>query len=438
MNINKILQFYNFFKKNSVKIFFTPAFIFFISVFLSVGILIYCEVFYEFSEIAKRRIESNIYFGIFLTPALFWLSSYIHKKYAYNPYGAGLDSITFSLKKLQKKPNDYKRVSNFIGLKVAIAIIFSSLLSTFAGGSLGREAPSIVISVCIVFSLAYYLKKYLIDFELETWIYMGYAIGIGIAFNAPFSGLAYIVEKVIKNKSKYYFKALLLSCIALTILSALMINHSPIYFINNFYMLQNNDFYHYLLITIYCATLAYILLKITKFFYLRFIILKGIKWHFLPIIFGLMVSLIGLNFGIYSIGGGIRSVNDALQNANIIHDSHQLIGRYFSTIFTYIGGNAGGLVAPSIALGNLVGAVYSSFYEIANFKSMMLVGMVAFLSPVLGTPITSAMVIIESTEIGIENIFMLITISMISFLTVYILQKIGSFIRAKIFNPNAN
>jgi len=48
------------------------------------------------------------------------------------------------------------------------------------------------------------------------------------------------------------------------------------------------------------------------------------------------------------------------------------------------------------------------------------------------------MVIIESTEIGVENIFMLITISMISFLIVYILQKIGSFIRAKIFKPNTN
>ncbi|MFM6972796.1 MAG: chloride channel protein [Alphaproteobacteria bacterium] len=231
---------------------------------------------------------------------------------------------------------------------------------------------------------------------------------------------------------------MLLSCIALTILSALMVNHGPIYFIENFNMLQDNEFYHYLLITLYCATLVYLLLKITKYFYLKFIILKGMKWHFLPIILGLMVSFIGINFGIYSIGGGIRSVNDALQNANIIHNSQQLIGRYLSTILTYIAGNAGGLVAPSIALGNLVGAVYSSIYEIANFKNMMLVGMVAFLSPVLGAPITSAIVIIESTEIGVENFFMLITISMISFLTVYILQKIGSFIRAKIFKPNTN
>ncbi|MFZ9469510.1 MAG: chloride channel protein [Rickettsiales bacterium] len=442
MNINKInkkiFYFYDFFIKNSVKIFFTPAFIFFISIFLSLGVLVYCELFYKFSEIAKDRVVSEIYLSMILTPTLFWLSTYIHKKYAYNPYGAGLDSVTFSLKKLQKKPNDYQKVSNFIGLKVAIAIIFSSLISTYAGGSLGREAPSIVISVCVVFSLAYYLKKYLLNFELETWIYMGYAIGIGIAFNAPFSGLIYIIEKVIKNKSKYYFKALLLSCIALTLLSALMINHGPIYFINNFYGLQNNDFYHYLLITIYCATLAYLLLKITKFFYLKFIVLNGIKWHFVPIIFGLIVALIGINFGIYSIGGGIRSVNDALQNNDIIHGQQQLIGRYLSTIFTYISGNAGGLVAPSIALGNLVGAVYSLFYEIANFKTMMIIGMVAFLSPVLGTPITSALVIIESTEIGVENIFMLITISTISFLTVYILQKIGSFIRAKIFKPNTN
>lgn len=442
MNINKIFKkvfcCYDFFIKNSVKIFFTPAFIFFISIFLSIGVLIYCEIFYEFSEIAKNRIVDNVYLSIFITPLLFWLSTYIHRKYAYNPYGAGLDSITFSLKKLQNKPNDYKKVSNFIGIKVAIAIIFSSLISTYAGGSLGREAPSIVISVCVVFSLAYYLKKYLLNFELETWIYMGYAIGISIAFNAPFSGLVYIIEKVIKNKSKYYFKALFLSCISLIILSALMINHGPVYFIVNFSFLQNSDFYHYLLITIYCATLAYLLLKITKYFYLKFSLLKGIKSHLIPIIFGFIVSIIGINFGIYSIGGGIRSVNESLQSINIIYDDQQLIGRYLSTIFTYTAGNAGGLVAPAIALGNLVGSVYSLAWEITNFKNMMIIGMVAFLSPVLGTPITSAIVIIESMEIGIENIFMLIIISMISFLIVYILQKIGSFIRAKIFKPNTN
>lgn len=448
MNINKnnyikkisrnFLTIKKFISKNYLKFFFTSFFIIFATIFISFVILIYCDVFFDFSYIAKDRIFNSRDSVFFVTPLFFWASSFLCKKYAFNPYGTGLDNITFALKKLQNKPKNYKNVSRYIGFKIAIIIFISSLISTFGGGSLGREAPSIVISVCLFFSFAYYLRKYLIDFPLENWIYVGYAIGISIAFKAPYAGIFYVLEKLIKNKSKNYKISFILSLVSLIIIYYLLNNNCSVYLINGFKNLTFTHFYHYVTIGILCSLMALILLSVSRYLFINFIKIKQFYWHFIPIFFGLVVAFCGLRYGVYSIGGGILSVNEALVSDKIIYDFDDFIGRYFSTIFTYIAGNAGGLVAPSIALGNLVGSSYAILFQALDAKSLMIVGMVAFLSPVLGAPVTSAIIILESVKIDIANIFILTIISFISLFLMIIFKKIGAKIRAKLFKPMAN
>lgn len=434
----KITKFKNFCAENYLKLFFTALFLIAITIFTALLIMLYCDVFFKFSNIAKDRILNRRETIFLITPLFFWVSSYLYKKFAFNPYGTGLDNITFALKKLQKKPKNYFNVSGYIGLKIALIIFISSLFSTIGGGSLGREAPSIVIAVCVVFASAYYFRKFLVNLPLENWVYVGYAIGISVAFKAPFAGIFYIIEKIIKNKSKNYKISILLALIALTIVHQLLLNNCSVYIINNFNSLSYKDSLHYIAVALLCGLLALILLATSRYLFINFIKIKKIYWHFIPIFFGIVVAFCGLRYGIYSIGGGILSVNEALISKVIIYDIDELIGRYFSTIFTYIAGNSGGLVAPSIALGNLVGNVYGLVFENLDPKALMLVGMVAFLSPVLGAPITSAIIIVESIKIDIANIDILIIVSAISFFLVIFLKKIGAKIRAKLFKPTTN
>jgi len=439
----------NFISKNYLKIFFISSFIIGITFASSLVIIFYCNIFYDFGDYAKERILKYKSLVFLTTPCFFWLSAFLCKKYAFNPYGAGLDNVTFALKKLQKYPNNYLKVHNFIGFRIAIVIFFSSLISTFGGGSLGREAPSILIAVCIFFATANYFKNYLNNIALENWIYVGYAIGIAVAFKAPLAGMIYVIEKLISNSSQNSFKnfssnslnfalPIFLSAFALIIINFLLDKTCALYLVKNFKSFGFYDFNHYIIIALICSSLAYLLLTIAKFFYINFIKIDKWFWHLIPILFGLIVAFIGLYYGIFSIGGGIRSVNEALTSDKIIYNFNELTGRYFSTIFTYISGNAGGLVAPSIALGNLVGSVYAEFSSHIDNKSLMLIGMVAFLSPVLGAPLSSAMVIVESTKMALSNFLILTIISSISFFTVLIIQKLSSKIRAKLFKPTTN
>lgn len=418
----KLFGILKYFKKNFFTLFFTLIFVILISLFVNELIKIYCSFFYNFGEFAKIRIVENPAFAFILTPILFWVSGLICKKISFNVAGNGLDNITLAIKKLKVVPFSYKFVANYIGFKTILVIIFSSLISTYGGGSLGREAPSIFISVSIIFSFAYFLRKFLVKIALENWIYLGYALGIFIAFNAPIAGMIYVVEKLIINKAKYYKTSFFIAFTSIMGLYFSVYEYHSVYHIEGFTNLSLNHLLHYLAIACICALFANLFLKITKYFYCRIMILEGFKWHLFPIIFGLLVAFIGNYFGIYSIGGGIRSVNDSLMSQNIIHGFNELIGRYISTILTYLSGNSGGFVAPAIALGNVVGSTYASLFEHINPKTLMIVGMVAFLSPILNIPIASAMIIVESVSLPKENFFILVIISYFAYYNISIFQ----------------
>ncbi len=442
MNIAKnkpeIQNIFSLLQKNYLKLIFTAFFLVLIIFTIAFVVIFYCDIFYKFSDLAKDRIVKNPQSTFIITPLLFWLSAFLCKKFAYNPFGSGLDNITLALKKLEKYPNKYKKITNFIGFKIAIITFFSSLISTYSGGSLGREAPSIMIAVSLVMGSAYYLRKFLLKITIESWIYVGYAIGLVVAFNAPIAGIIYVIEKIIKNKAKNYFKALFLSAVAIIILIFLLNNHLPIYPVQNIKIISFKYLHYVIFLAIICSVLAFLLLNICRYYYQKIILIKNYKWHFIPIIFGLFVAIIGVYFGIYSIGGGIRTTNQILSNPQEMFGYKEFFGRYFSTIFTHITASAGGLVAPSIALGAVTGSIFGSFFENVSPLIFVIVGMVAFLSPILNVPITSAIVIIESTKIDYSNFMILLIVSLISFFLSIILKKTYSKIRVKLFKPTTN
>ena len=294
-----------------------------------------------------------------------------------------------------------------------------------------------MIAVSVVVSSAYYLRKFLLKIALEIWIYVGYAIGLFVAFNAPIAGIIYVIEKLIKNKCKNYFKVMILSIFAIIIVVFLLNNHSAIYPIKNINKISFEHFQYFIFFAIISSILSFTLLSICRYYYKKIILIKSYKWHFIPIILGLIVAIIGVYLGIYSVGGGIRTTNQVIANPEMF-SYKEFVGRYLSTIFTYITASAGGLVAPSIAMGAVFGSIFGSFFENMPILTFVIVGMTAFLSPILNVPITSAIVIVESTKIDYSNFLILIIISSISFFLNIILQKIYSKIRAKLFKPTTN
>ena len=411
---------HNYFLKNICAV----IFLLLVTIFTTLLIFFYCEIFYEFGNIAKEQIKNNKIFSFIFLPFLLWFSALICRIFAKNASGSNLDHITEAIMILKKSPDNYQKISHLLSFRIMIVAIISSLIATISCGSLGREGVSIYIATSIFVSSAFYLRKILPKINLESWIYAGYATGFAVAFNAPISGLIYVVEKLIKNKSKSYILTFLI-CFAVTLLVAFLISdNKAVYIIDKInFNYSSKEFISLAILAIFCAIVIFIFRKLLIFSFDKINKFKGIKWHFWVWFFSFLIIAIANYAGIYVIGGGIKTVNDAFLQQEIFLQPLDFFSRFITTIFTFMIGASGGTVAPSIALG--AGFASSlAFLSDINLHAFMLVGMMCFLSPLLANPITAGIVIVEATNQDWQCLVILIPLSLISFFTYFFINKI--------------
>src|SRR5439155_25287682 len=73
--------------------------------------------------------------------------------------------------------------------------------------------------------------------------------------------------------------------------------------------------------------------------------------------------------------------------------------RWFATLVAYFSGCAGGVFAPSLAIGGVIGSYLDGFLHSGNPNLMILLGMAAFLSGVTRAPFTAFVLVVEMTDL---------------------------------------
>ncbi|OFW80164.1 MAG: hypothetical protein A2887_06950 [Alphaproteobacteria bacterium RIFCSPLOWO2_01_FULL_40_26] len=364
-------------------------------------IIFYCDLFYDFGLIAKERIMTNPFLIFVATPFFFWVSAYLCRHFAVNASGSNLRHIRMACEQLQRTPDSYEKISSFLGWRVILVNLCSSLISAFGGGSLGREGSSVQISAGIFAGFADKFRKFSPkispNISLESWVFAGCGVGLAIAFNSPFAGLVYVMEKLYVAKWRNFIPNFVSAFFALIFIAIILFKAETIFILEPLDLILNWQIFYLFFLAIICGIAAFYFLKICNFFYDKFSAIKSAKWHLVPVICGLVVAFVSFYGGVYSIGGGIKTVNDALANSGILLSSTEVFGRIISTILTFISGCAGGLVMPAIAIGASIGSIFTGLFSSLGIKIFILGGMAAFLSPVLGMPLTAAVVILQST-----------------------------------------
>jgi H+/Cl- antiporter ClcA len=98
-----------------------------------------------------------------------------------------------------------------------------------------------------------------------------------------------------------------------------------------------------------------------------------------------------------ALGPGNRLVSDILGGATVANAELVAI-RFGSTLVSYLSGCAGGIFAPSLAIGASLGSWISSWWTGTNAVLFALLGMIAVLTGVTRAPFTSFMLIVEMTD----------------------------------------
>ncbi|GDX35769.1 voltage-gated chloride channel protein [Alphaproteobacteria bacterium] len=393
--------------------------IFLVSMNFFIGnfIHLFCEIFYELGNMAKILISDYKIFSFLVLPILLWMSTLCCRIFAKNASGSNLDHITQAIYILKKNPENFININQLLGIRIAFVAIISSLIATFAGGSLGREGISIFIAVSFFVNIGYLFRNYLIKIALETWIYLGYAVGFAIAFLSPISAMVYICEKLIKNKSKNYLLTIFICFSSLLMIAIGIKNFPAVYQVHNINSrISFSQFISLVYLVIFCAIAVYLFRLLLNYFFKKINSIVGIKWHLIVLTLALILIIIAEIVGIYVIGGGIKTVNQAFAAENQFIYPQDFIARYVTTIITFVIGCAGGTVAPSIAMGAGLSSSFSGFFSV-DLQFLMLIGMIGFLSPLLATPVTTAFVIIESTRQEYSLLIIFLPLSLIAFLS---------------------
>lgn len=407
------MKLYNFLKSSTL--------ILLLLLFTAVFITVYCNMFDEAELVAKNRFLDYPFLTFLVTPFFFWISAYLCRRYSPNASGHHLQS---AINQLKKDSNNFEKISDYLNIRLVLVKAISSLTSSFGGGSLGKEGPSVHMTAGIFTVFADRYKRFLPKISLESWVISGGAVGLTLAFNTPIAGIVFATEKLYKMGYKNLKRGIFLAII-FVILTSTIFHKSSSMFLFHEVSFRNEAIWWPLIFTAtICGLLAFIFKSVCSSLYLKLWGIKSNLWHMIPISFGLMVACINYYSGIYSFSGGIETIQQALSSEHALLSYKEVGGRILNTIFTFSSGSAGGLIAPAMAIGAGIGSILSKLSLNVDIGIFLLIGMVAFLSVMLGETITAAIIIFETTGQNIQSLPFLLVASSISLITWKVVEKI--------------
>ncbi len=285
--------------------------------------------------------------------------------------------------------------------RVVIAKILASSICIGSGGSSGREGPIVQIGSAIGSTLGQWLQ--VSKDKMRTLVAAGAAGGIAAAFNAPVAGALFAVEIIFGDFGVMQFSPIVISSVTATVVSRHYLGDFPAFIVPKYALITPWELFFY-------AGMG-LLAGIAGLFFIK--LLYGLEdffdgWDFpdylKPALGGLLVG----GMGIYVpaiFGVGYEGINRALMG----HLSWEfllvlLVLKIVATSLTLGSGGSGGIFAPSLFMGAMLGGavgtvVHEAFPTItATSGAYAMVGMGAFVGAVTHAPITAIVIIFEMTN----------------------------------------
>jgi CIC family chloride channel protein len=282
---------------------------------------------------------------------------------------------------------------------VTVKVIASSLTIGF-GGAAGREGPMVQIGSAIGSTVGQWTR--LTTNNVRTLVTCGAAGGIAATFNAPIAAAIFSME-VLTGRIRTDFMLVLLTSLSSCMIARHFLGNFPAFMSPVYDLVSPAELplYFFMGILIGTAAIGYV-----KLLY-RSEDLFG-AWNFpdylKPAIGGLMVGLI-LRYFPQVYGSGLPAVESALW----VRFSWQLLlALFFAQLLancaTLGSGGSGGVFAPSLYMGAMLGGAFGSFTHsmfpewTAGSGAYAMVGMAAFFAATAKAPTTSILILFEMTN----------------------------------------
>lgn len=310
----------------------------------------------------------------------------------------------------------------------AIGKFVIGVLQIGTGSSLGREGPT--VQICAGVSSALGGSAALSKGNLKRLLPVGAAAGIAAAFNAPIAAVTFTIEEVVGDLDQSVLAWIVVAAAIAAAIERSVLGEHPVFTITKHYGLEHgSSLLVYALMGLVAALVSLAFTESLLGLRLRFEKLAIPNWA-KPGVGGLITGILALAavqwLGTSGVtGGGYDTLTQALSGSLALRVLLVLcVFKLVATVFCYSSGGAGGIFAPALFIGGMVGGAFgyldqAIFHHAGNeVGAFALVGMGAVFAGIIRAPITSVLIIFEMT-----GSYDLILPLMISNMTAYALAR---------------
>ncbi|WP_201774076.1 chloride channel protein [Demequina oxidasica] len=288
-----------------------------------------------------------------------------------------------------------------IPAKVAVVKGLASAITIGSGGSVGREGPIVQIGSAMGSSLARLAR--LPESRVRLLVACGAAGGIAATFNAPIAGVFFALELLLGSFAVSSFGAVVLSSVVASVIGRAFLGDDPFLVLPEFTVNSHTEYLLYVVLGLLAAGVALLFVKVLYGIEdLSDRIWKGPEW-LRPGVGGLLLGLVLLVLP-QMYGVGYPVLENAVDGKYVIGFLLiLLVAKIFATSLTIGIGGSGGVFAPSLFLGAMLGAAFGQTMNYLfpglgiNPGAYALVAMAAVFSGAARAPITAVIILFELT-----------------------------------------
>jgi chloride channel protein, CIC family len=287
-----------------------------------------------------------------------------------------------------------------IRLRVAAIKALVSSICIGSGGSAGREGPIVQIGSALGSGLGQLFK--LSEEKIRILIACGAAGGIASTFNAPLAGIFFALEVILGEYGIRFFSSVVLSSVTATVVSRHFLGDHPAFVTPAYQFLSAWEIPFYFIFGFLAALTALLFIKLLYKCEDIFDAWK-LPEYTKPAVGGLIIGLMGLYFP-QIFGVGYESIELALYG-NITAKIVILLvfAKILATSVTLGSGGSGGVFAPSLFIGAMLGEAFGKFTQFLVPSigippgACALVGMGAVFAGAGHAPVSAIPIIYEMT-----------------------------------------
>ena len=289
-----------------------------------------------------------------------------------------------------------------ITLSTVLGKFFCTAATLASGIPLGREGPSVQVGGGIASVLGRYLG--LTPERVKALIPVGASAAIAAAFNTPLAAVVFSLEEITGDLHAPILGSVVLASAASWVVLRLLLGNHPLFHVPQYQLTHPLEFGIYAVLGVLGGLVSVVFTKL---------LLKTREWFMSlpkktiwlqPAAGGVLVGVMAL-FVPQVLGVGYGYVGDALNGRMALGIMALLVVlKLFAVTTSYGSGNAGGIFGPSLFIGAMLGGTVGGIAHhllpqyTASAGAYALVGMGTLFAGIIRAPMTSVLMIFETTQ----------------------------------------